>query len=80
MENQIAAPGEGFHVLTDCLKDEAKLAGTVQIIGIELFQIRTSYSAFDLDSYKFLILLVIFCLMHKSIYEKIFILLLALLE
>ena len=44
LENQIAAPGEGFHVLTDCLKDEAKLAGTVQIIGIELFKIRTLYS------------------------------------
>ena len=33
MENQIAAPGQGFHILTDCLKDEAKLAGCVQIIA-----------------------------------------------
>ena len=33
LENQIAAPGQGFHILTDCLKDEAKLAGCVQIIA-----------------------------------------------
>lgn len=33
IENQLAAPGNGFHVLTESLKDEAKLAGSVQVLA-----------------------------------------------
>ena len=41
MKNQIAPPGQGFHVITDALKDEAKLAGSVQILA----GLRKAYNA-----------------------------------
>ena len=53
-EFQLAAPGEGFNALTECLKDEAKLAGCIQILAalrkalnltIEHISVRTAYGA-----------------------------------